>query len=96
MVRAPVIGFYGGDDARVTSTVAPADSALRKLGRRYEPHVYAGAGHGFLRAQDDREGANLAAAQQAWPRTMEFLAKELDTAPAKPKGKPKPKPVQTK
>ena len=50
-----MLGFYGGDDARVTSTVAPAEAEMKKLGKTYEPHVFEGAGHGFLRAQEDRE-----------------------------------------
>ena len=44
----------------------------------YEPHVYAGAGHGFLRAQSQRDGANLKAAQQAWPLTIAFMKKHLE------------------
>ena len=35
-------------------------------------HTYAGAGHGFLRQQEDRDGANLKASQEAWPRTIAF------------------------
>jgi len=76
-VQAPVLGNYGGDDARVNATILPAKNALRKLKRRYEPHIYEGAGHGFLRMQDQREGANLKAAQEAWPRTITFLKKAL-------------------
>lgn len=76
-VRAPVLGNYGGDDARVTSTIEPAQAVLKPLGRSYEPHVYAGAGHGFLRAQELRDGANLKATQEAWPRTIAFLKKYL-------------------
>ena len=51
---------------------------MKKLGRTYEPHVYDGAGHGFLRAQTGRDGANLKATQQAWPRTVGFLREHLD------------------
>jgi carboxymethylenebutenolidase len=76
-VRAPVLGLYGGDDARVNMTIEPARTALKQLGRRYEPHVFEGAGHGFLRAQDQRDGANLKAARDAWPRTIAFLRKQL-------------------
>ena len=85
-VKAPVLGLYGGDDARVNATIEPARAALEKLGRRYETHVYEGAGHGFLRAQSGREGANLKATQQAWPRTIAFLREHLEPMPKK-KGK---------
>ena len=76
-VKAPVLGHYGGDDARVNATIAPAQAEMKKLGKTYEPHVYEGAGHGFLRAQTGREGANLKATQQAWPRTIAFLRERL-------------------
>jgi carboxymethylenebutenolidase len=72
-IHAPVHGFYGGDDARVTATVEPARQAMTRLGRTYEPQVYDGAGHGFLRDQAGRNGANLRAARDAWPKTVSFL-----------------------
>jgi dienelactone hydrolase len=46
---------------------------MKALGRTYEPHVFDGAGHGFLRAQSGQDGANLRAAEQAWPVTTAFL-----------------------
>jgi carboxymethylenebutenolidase len=76
-VAAPVLGFYGGDDARVTSTVAPTEAEMKKLGKKYEPHVYDGAGHGFLRAQEGRDGANRKATADAWPKTVAFLKDRL-------------------
>ncbi len=76
-IRAPVQAFYGGDDARVTSTVEPTRQAMAKLGKRYTPQVFEGAGHGFLRDQAGRNGANLRATQQAWPKTVEFLREVL-------------------
>lgn len=76
-VRAPVLGLYGGDDARVNATIPAADSAMKALGKRYEPHVFAGAGHGFLRQQDGREGANLRASREAWPLTVAWLRRYL-------------------
>jgi dienelactone hydrolase len=50
---------------------------MSKLGKSYEPHVFEGAGHGFLRDQAGRNGANLRAAQTAWPRTVAFLSDAL-------------------
>lgn len=76
-VKVPVLGLYGGDDARVNATIAPADSAMRALGKSFESHVFPGAGHGFLRQQDGKEGANLTAARQAWPLTLAFFRKNL-------------------
>jgi carboxymethylenebutenolidase len=77
-VKAPVLGLYGGDDARVDATIEPAKIALAKLGGKYDPHVFEGAGHGFLRQQSQKDGANLKAAEKAWPLTVAFLHKHLE------------------
>jgi carboxymethylenebutenolidase len=76
-VRAPVLGLYGGNDARVDATIPPADSAMRALGRTYSPNIYPGAGHGFLRQQTGMNGANMAAANAAWPATIAWFKKYL-------------------
>jgi carboxymethylenebutenolidase len=77
-IRAPVLGLYGEDDARVTTTVGPAAEKMKELGKVYITHIYKGAGHGFLRAQEERDGANLEASRQAWPATIELLRKYLE------------------
>jgi carboxymethylenebutenolidase len=74
-IKAPVLGLYGGDDARVTSKVDGTKAEMQKQGRPFEAEVYPGAGHGFLRQQDGRDGANYKATKSAWPRTVEFLRK---------------------
>jgi carboxymethylenebutenolidase len=76
-VRAPVLGLYGGNDARVDATIPSADSALRALGRTYAYSIYPGAGHGFLRQQTGMDGANLAATRAAWPATIAWFRKYL-------------------
>jgi len=76
-VRAPVLGLYGGNDARVDATIPPADSALRVLARTYVYNIYAGAGHGFLRQQTGMDGANMAATRAAWPATVAWFKKYL-------------------
>ncbi len=77
-IKAPVLGLYGGSDNRVDSTIPPADQAMKKLGKPYTFHLYEGAGHGFLRQQDGQNGANLKAAQQAWPETVKFLREHTE------------------
>lgn len=76
-VKPPVLGLYGGDNARVNATVGPAQAEMTRLGKGFEVHFFEGAGHGFLRAQDGREGANLQATREAWPRTVAFLTEQL-------------------
>ena len=77
-IKAPVLGLYGGDDNRVNSTIPNAEKEMKRLGKRYEYELYDGAGHAFLRNQNGREGANLKAAQSAWPRMVRFLDEELE------------------
>ncbi len=74
-IKAPVLGLYGGDDQRVDAMIDTTAAEMKRLGRTYEVEIYPGAGHGFLRAQSGRDGANLKATQQAWPRTLAFIRK---------------------
>ncbi len=76
-IKAPVLGLYGADDARVNATIPTAEEQLKKLGKRYEARVFEGAGHGFLRQQDGRGGANRKATEQAWPLMLAFLREKL-------------------
>lgn len=76
-IQCPVIGFFGKDDNRVTSKVEPTVKAMKELNKPYDVHIYDGAGHGFMRQQDGRDGANQKAAHQAWPETIKFLKDRL-------------------
>jgi carboxymethylenebutenolidase len=76
-VRAPILGLYGEDDARVNQTVPPAEAALKAAGRTFEAHTFAGAGHGFTRSQEARDGANRRAVEQAWPLTVAWFRTHL-------------------
>lgn len=77
-IHSPVLGLYGGDDARVTATVEPTAKLMEELKKPYTHHAYEGAGHGFLRQQSGRDGANAKAASQAWRETLAFLAQHLE------------------
>ena len=75
--KAPILGLYGENDPRVDAGIPRAKEELAKRNVTYEPHVFPGAGHGFLRQQGGNQNApgNKAAAEQAWPLTLEFLRK---------------------
>ena len=77
-IKAPVLALYGGSDARVTSTLAPFQEEMKRLGKVFEAEVYEGAGHAFLRQQAGQNGANLLATQKSWPRTVAFLKSALE------------------
>ena len=79
-VQAPVLGLYGGNDNRVNATIPRADSVLKARGRIFETHIFEGAGHGFLRQQEGENGpANTAASQKAWPLTVSWFRRYLDS-----------------
>jgi carboxymethylenebutenolidase len=75
--KVPVLGLYGQNDARVNANIELAKTEMARAKATYEPHIFAGAGHGFLRQQAGNANApaNLKAAEQAWPLTIEFLKK---------------------
>ncbi len=78
LVEAPVLGLYGGDDERVNATIPTATREMARYGKRFETEIFPGAGHGFLRAQEARHGANREASLRAWRRTIEFLRRYTD------------------
>jgi carboxymethylenebutenolidase len=84
-IRVPVMLLNGSKDARIAAAMPALDSIMKAMGKTYTGVNYDGAVHGFLRAQDDpkaqrdeaEEQANLAAAKDAWPRTVKFLKERL-------------------
>jgi carboxymethylenebutenolidase len=59
-ITAPVYGFYAGNDARISSTVPDTKTAMAAASKKYDPVVYDGAGHGFMRAGEDPSNTNPA------------------------------------
>ena len=76
-IKAPVLGLYGENDARVNATIAPMDSAAKANGTTYVHRTFAGAGHGFLRQQEGANGANQAAANEGWAMTVDWFRRYL-------------------
>jgi carboxymethylenebutenolidase len=85
-IQCPVYGFYGESDNRVTSTVEKATAAMKAAGKTYDPVIYAGAGHGFMRSGMDNTptSANKQAMQDAWKRWTGLLAKLTQPPAATP------------
>lgn len=75
-INAPVLGFYGEDDVRVTASVEPAAAVMKQLGKSFESHVYPQTTHAFLWYQEIAR--NYEATTQAWPRTLSFLRQHLN------------------
>jgi carboxymethylenebutenolidase len=77
-ITAPVHGFYAGNDARISATVPDTTAAMKAAGKTYDPVIYDGAGHGFMRAGEDPtrttgNEANVKAREDAWVRWKELL-----------------------
>ncbi len=74
-ISAPVYGFYGENDNRVTSTVKATEQKMDEAGKNYYPEVYDEAGHGFMRSGENapEDNPNRQARDAAWERWMTFL-----------------------
>jgi carboxymethylenebutenolidase len=74
-IKAPVYGFYAGNDARIGATVPKTLEMMHIAKKTYEVVTYAGAGHGFMRAGDapDASEANKKARDESWVRWKTVL-----------------------
>ena len=75
-IEAPVYGFYGGNDARVNATIPKTEELMKAASRKYEPVIYEGAGHAFMRLGEMPDAANEAnrkARDEAWTRWLALL-----------------------
>ena len=79
-IACPVYGFYAENDERVNATIPKAEELMKAAGKKYEPVIYKGASHGFMRLGEPdnpnvREG-DRKARDEAWARWKKLL-KEL-------------------
>ena len=76
-IKAPVYGFYAGNDARIGATLPDTTAQMKAAGKIFDPVVYEGAGHGFMRAGEapDANDANKKARHDAWVRWKDLLGK---------------------
>jgi carboxymethylenebutenolidase len=74
-IKAPVYGFYAGNDARIGATVPKTQEQMQAAKKTYELVTYEGAGHGFMRAGEapDASPANKKARDDAWTRWKNLL-----------------------
>ena len=79
-VACPVYGFYAENDERVDATIPKAEELMKAAGKKYEPVVYKGAGHGFMRSGEPNNPAkrdgDAKARDEAWTR-WKVLLKQL-------------------
>ncbi|HEY4312539.1 MAG TPA: dienelactone hydrolase family protein [Pirellulales bacterium] len=75
-VSAPVYGFYGEQDVPISADVPKIKSRMKTFAKNYQPEVFAGARHGFMRsgALPDAGPADRKAHDEAWVRFAQLLA----------------------
>jgi carboxymethylenebutenolidase len=76
-IQCPVYGFYGEMDARVNATLPRSKELMQQANKVFEPEIYPGAGHGFMRVGEspDSDDANRQAREAAWQRWKELLGR---------------------
>ena len=85
-IKAPVYGFYAGNDARINAGLPKTEELMKAAGKKFDSVIYEGAGHGFMRAgaapppAEDAEQrvkesypANKKAREDAWVRWKALL-----------------------
>jgi carboxymethylenebutenolidase len=74
-VACPVYGFYAEKDERVNASIAKGEELMKAAGKKYEPVIYKGAGHGFMRDGESPEGTpeNKKAREDACARWKTLL-----------------------
>lgn len=72
---APVYGFYGGNDFRITGDVPKVSEQMKEADKTFKPVTYKEAGHGFMRSGEEAqpEAANEKGRNEAWQRLLEVL-----------------------
>jgi carboxymethylenebutenolidase len=74
-IKAPVYGFYAGNDQRIGATLPDAIANMKAAGKTFEPVTYDGAGHGFMRAGEapDAKEPDRRARVDAWKRWKSLM-----------------------
>ena len=74
-IKAPVLGIYGENDARINSSLPTVTAGMEKVGNTFTSEVFPGTGHGFLKP--GRQGYDTPEREKAWTRILEFYRARL-------------------
>lgn len=75
-LQTPILGIFGGEDTGIpVETVREFESALARLDKPAEVHIYEGAHHAFANPSGTRYDAE--AAEDAWQKTIAFFQDRL-------------------
>jgi carboxymethylenebutenolidase len=74
-IACPILGLYGGLDARVNAGLPAFAQSMKAHGKSFEHHVYEGVQHAFF--NDTRPSYDVRAARDAFKRTLGFFRDRL-------------------
>lgn len=75
-LASPVLGIFGAEDGGIpVDSVKAFEAAMKEAGKSAAIHIYEGADHAFANPSGTRYNAE--AAQDAWAKTVAFLAENL-------------------
>ena len=74
-IRAPLLGVYGENDARIDASLPDVAAQLKALGKSFAYETYPGTGHGFLKP--GREGSDGPQVERAWGNVLKFFKDKL-------------------
>ena len=74
-IKAPVLGIYGENDARINAALPEVNAAMEQRGKTFTQEVYPGTGHGFLKP--GREGHDGPQPERAWARILQVYRARL-------------------
>jgi carboxymethylenebutenolidase len=74
-IKAPVLGIYGENDARINAALLTVKAGMEKAGKTFTTEVFQGTGHGFLKP--GRQGYESQEREKAWKRILEFYRARL-------------------
>ena len=74
-IKAPVLGVYGENDARINADLPRVEQQMKAAGKTFTPNTYQGTGHGFLKP--GRQGNDGPAPARAWDDVYAFLARTI-------------------
>jgi len=74
-IKAPVLGIYGENDARINAVLPEVNAAMQQLGKTFTQEVFPETGHGFLKP--GRQGYDGPQPERAWTRILEFYRARL-------------------
>ena len=79
-IKAPVLGIFGAQDRGIpVDMVRKFEKDLKAQGKSVDIVIYDDAGHAFENP-NNKDGYRAADAQDAWNKTIAFLARNLKTA----------------